>query len=110
MLSAERHGALAEILSLTMRESDAAADGQWEDVRSMDRRRLELLTKFFEVPLAADERDALGYELNRLVTEDRKLLDRVRSARGDVAGRMRRRNRQRDGAAAYEAVDYDRRS
>lgn len=102
MLSAERAQTLAEILSLTIAETEAAQAGRWQQVRSMDRRRLELLDIFFASPPETAQAQALGDQLRTLVREDARLLDVVNGARNRLAARIDRGGRQRAGIAAYE--------
>ncbi len=102
MLSQERTEALAEILSLTIAQTDAANEGAWDHVRSMDRRRLELLTNFFDTPTVEGERDALRDQLRELVRADARLLDVATKARQGIADRMSQHKRQRNGVAAYQ--------
>jgi hypothetical protein len=101
MLSGHRVEALAEILTLTIAETEAAQARRWQEVRSMDRRRLELLDRFFAQPPEGAERDALADQLRQLVQQDAALLRVARAARDDLAERMERTRRQRVGVAAY---------
>jgi hypothetical protein len=102
MLTEQRRTALAEILSLTISEGEAAEQGSWEQVRSMDRRRLELLDDFFREPLQPGERDTLAEQLRSLVLHDQRLLETARSARGRIAKRMDKERQQRSAASAYK--------
>ncbi|MEO0972359.1 MAG: flagellar protein FliT [Pseudomonadota bacterium] len=101
MLSHARTQALAEILSLTISETEAAEAGAWEQVRSLDRRRLELMNNFFSTPPEASERDVLGEQLRELVREDARLLEVATTARDGVASKVARQRQQRSGVAAY---------
>lgn len=101
MLNQARSDALAEILSLTIAQTEAADEGAWDQVRSMDRRRLELLTNFFDTPAGPGERDALSEQLGALMLADARLLEVATQARNGIADRMSAHKRQRSGVAAY---------
>ncbi|MEO0425299.1 MAG: flagellar protein FliT [Pseudomonadota bacterium] len=101
MLNQSLADALGEILSLTIAQTEAADEGEWDQVRSMDRRRLELLTNFFEMPAGPAERDVLSEQLGALMQADARLLEVATQARNGIADRMSAHKRQRSGVAAY---------
>lgn len=108
MLSQARADALAKILSLTISQTEAADEGAWDEVRSMDRRRLELLTNFFDMPVSPGEEGVLMEKLGALVQADARLLETATEARTGIAERMSARKRQRSAVAAYRQASVHR--